>query len=81
MRRASLCRDPGGCRCAGHRRSGIEWWVLEACDPGVPFAEDLLEFATRPTARFTPKLHELIDKTPCEHLQHWEICDRPPIRQ
>jgi len=62
-------------------RGGYEWWVLEACDPEVPFAEDLLTFAKRRTQDFTPKLRELIDMTPREHLQRWEIRDRPPMRQ
>jgi 2-polyprenyl-6-methoxyphenol hydroxylase-like FAD-dependent oxidoreductase len=62
-------------------RNGFEWWVLGACDPTRPFTEDLHEFAKRRTAGFTPKLRELIDKTPREHLQRWEIRDRPPLRQ
>jgi 2-polyprenyl-6-methoxyphenol hydroxylase-like FAD-dependent oxidoreductase len=55
--------------------------VLEACDPEVPFTEDLLEFAKRRTWDFSAKLRELIDQTPRQHLQRWEIRDRPPLRQ
>jgi len=66
-------------RHEGH--SGYEWWVLEACDPNVPFTEDLLDFAKRRTVGFGAKLRELIDRTPREHLQRWEIRDRPPLRQ
>lgn len=62
-------------------RGGYEWWVLEACDQSVPFTEDLLAFAKRRTQDFTPKLRELIDMTPREHLQRWEIRDRPPLGQ
>lgn len=62
-------------------RSGYEWWVLEACDPAVAFTEDLLEFARRRAVGFTPKLRELIDRTPREHMQRWEIRDRPPLAQ
>ena len=62
-------------------RSGYEWWVLEACDPAVPMKEDLLEFAKARAQRFSPTLRSLIDKTPREHLQRWEIRDRPPLKQ
>jgi 2-polyprenyl-6-methoxyphenol hydroxylase-like FAD-dependent oxidoreductase len=62
-------------------RSGYEWWVLEACDPSQPFTEDLLAFAKRRATGFSPKLRELIDATPPEHLQRWEIRDRPPRKQ
>jgi 2-polyprenyl-6-methoxyphenol hydroxylase-like FAD-dependent oxidoreductase len=62
-------------------KSGYEWWVLEAYDPAEPFTEDLLDFAKRRTVGFSPKLRELIDVTPREHLQRWEIRDRPPLKQ
>jgi 6-hydroxynicotinate 3-monooxygenase len=62
-------------------RNGYEWWVLEACDPNVPMTEDLLEFAKRRSQGFSAKLRGLIEQTPREHLQRWEIRDRPPIKQ
>lgn len=62
-------------------RGGYEWWVLEACDPNVPMTEDLHEFAIRRTMGFTEKLRSLIQQTPREHLQRWEIRDRPPLKQ
>jgi 6-hydroxynicotinate 3-monooxygenase len=62
-------------------RPGYEWWVLEAFDPSVPFTEDLKEFARRRVARFAGPLASLIDDTPREHLQRWEIRDRKPLRQ
>jgi 6-hydroxynicotinate 3-monooxygenase len=62
-------------------RSGYEWWVLEACDPTVPMQEDLLEFAKVRARRFSPKLQSLIEMTPRDHLQRWEIRDRPPLKQ
>jgi 6-hydroxynicotinate 3-monooxygenase len=62
-------------------RSGYEWWILEACDPSSPMTEDLLEFAKRRAKPFTPKLQSLIEQTPREHLQRWEIRDRPPLKQ
>jgi 2-polyprenyl-6-methoxyphenol hydroxylase-like FAD-dependent oxidoreductase len=62
-------------------RSGYEWWILEACDPGVPMKEDLLEFCRVRAKRFTPKLQSLVESTPREHLQRWEIRDRPPLKQ
>jgi 6-hydroxynicotinate 3-monooxygenase len=62
-------------------RSGYEWWVLEAWDPSQPFTEDLLAFAKRRTGGFSPELRELIEATPREHLQRWEIRDRPPLKQ
>jgi 2-polyprenyl-6-methoxyphenol hydroxylase-like FAD-dependent oxidoreductase len=62
-------------------RGGYEWWILEACTPGVPMREDLLEFAKTRARRFTPKLQSLIENTPREHVQRWEIRDRPPLKQ
>jgi 6-hydroxynicotinate 3-monooxygenase len=62
-------------------RNGYEWWVLEAYDPGTPFNEDLLDFARQRATGFSPKMRELIDQTPREHLQRWEIRDRPPLKQ
>ena len=55
--------------------------MLEAFDPSVPFTEDLKEFARRRVARFAGPLASLIDDTPREHLQRWEIRDRKPLRQ
>jgi 6-hydroxynicotinate 3-monooxygenase len=62
-------------------RWGYEWWVLEAFDPRVPFADDLSEFAARRAARFAEPLPSLVAETPREHLQHWEIRDRKPLGQ
>ena len=62
-------------------RSGYEWWVLEACEPGASFTEDLLQFSRSRARDFSPMLRSLIDKTPREHLQRWEIRDRPPMKQ
>jgi len=62
-------------------RSGYEWWVLEACDPSKPMTEDLLDFAKTRSVGFSTKLREMIDETPREHLQRWEIRDRPPLKQ
>jgi 2-polyprenyl-6-methoxyphenol hydroxylase-like FAD-dependent oxidoreductase len=62
-------------------RGGYEWWVLEACDPNVPMTEDLHDFAVRRTADFGSILRGLIQQTPREHLQRWEIRDRPPRKQ
>jgi 2-polyprenyl-6-methoxyphenol hydroxylase-like FAD-dependent oxidoreductase len=62
-------------------RSGYEWWVLEACDPSNPMTEDLLDFARRRSVGFSDTLRRLIDATPREHLQRWEIRDRPPLKQ
>ena len=62
-------------------RWGYEWWVLEAFDPDVPFAEDLLDFARARGPRFADPLPSLIERTPREHLQRWEIRDRKPLKQ
>jgi 2-polyprenyl-6-methoxyphenol hydroxylase-like FAD-dependent oxidoreductase len=62
-------------------KNGYEWWVLEACDPQVAFTEDLLEFAKTRAKPFSQVLRSLIDNTPREHLQRWEIRDRPPLGQ
>jgi len=47
----------------------------------VPFTEDLLDFARRRARGFAGPLPSLIDRTPREHLQRWEIRDRKPIKQ
>jgi 6-hydroxynicotinate 3-monooxygenase len=60
---------------------GYEWWVLEAFDPGKPFAEDLHEFALTRARRFAAPLAQLVERTPRDHLQRWEIRDRKPLRQ
>jgi len=62
-------------------RSGYEWWILEACDPAATMREDLLEFAKVRAKRFSPKLQSLVENTPRENLQRWEIKDRPPLKQ
>jgi 2-polyprenyl-6-methoxyphenol hydroxylase-like FAD-dependent oxidoreductase len=61
-------------------RSGYEWWVLEACQPGKPMTEELHAFAKRRAAGFSEKLRTLIDQTPRDNLQRWEIRDRPPLK-
>jgi 6-hydroxynicotinate 3-monooxygenase len=62
-------------------KSGYEWWVLEAFDPGVPFTDDLREFALRRKRGFAAPLGSLIEQTPTEHLFRWEIRDRKPLAQ
>ena len=62
-------------------RSGYEWWVLEACDPDKPMTEDYLDFSMRRSQGFSEKLRKMIAHTPREHLQRWEIRDRPPLKQ
>jgi 6-hydroxynicotinate 3-monooxygenase len=62
-------------------RNGYEWWILEACEPGATFTEDLLSYARRRAADFSDTLRSLIDRTPPENLQRWEIRDRPPLKQ
>ena len=60
---------------------GYEWWVLEAFDPSAPFEEDLHEFARVRARRFADPLPSLVEQTPREHLQRWEIRDRKPLKQ
>jgi 2-polyprenyl-6-methoxyphenol hydroxylase-like FAD-dependent oxidoreductase len=60
---------------------GYEWWVLEAFDPSAPFEEDVHEFARVRARRFAEPLPSLVDQTPREHLQRWEIRDRKPLKQ
>ena len=60
---------------------GYEWWVLEAFDPSRPFDEDLHAFALTRARRFAAPLAELVEQTPREHLQRWEIRDRKPLKQ
>jgi 6-hydroxynicotinate 3-monooxygenase len=60
---------------------GYEWWVLEAFDPSEPFDEDLLAWSRARAARFSPKVRSMIEATPVENLQRWEIRDRKPLKQ
>jgi 6-hydroxynicotinate 3-monooxygenase len=60
---------------------GYEWWVLEAFDPSEPFEEDPHEFARVRAQRFAEPLPALVEQTPREHLQRWEIRDRKPLKQ
>ena len=62
-------------------RSGYEWWVLDAFDPRVPFTGDLRAHALEPARTFAGPLRSLIEQTPDEHLQRWEIRDRKPLGQ
>ena len=62
-------------------RPGYEWWVLEVFDPCKPFTEDLRDFALRRVRGFAGPLPSLIEQTPREHLQRWEIRDRKPLKQ
>ncbi|WCB93289.1 6-hydroxynicotinate 3-monooxygenase [Baekduia alba] len=60
---------------------GYEWWVLEAFDPSEPFDQDLMAFSRTRAAGFSEKLRSMIDATPSENLQRWEIRDRKPLKQ
>lgn len=60
---------------------GYEWWVLEACDPSGPPPADLIAFCRSRARDFPQRVRDLIEATPVEHMQRWEIRDRPPIRQ
>ncbi|MBJ7483400.1 NAD(P)/FAD-dependent oxidoreductase [Brevundimonas sp.] len=62
-------------------RWGFEWWVLEAFRDRDPVPVDLLGFCQKRAVEFSPLVRELIDRTPVENMQRWEIRDRPPIRQ
>lgn len=60
---------------------GYEWWVLEACDPSAPPPADLIGFCRTRAQGFSRTVQDLIAATPVEHMQRWEIRDRPPLRQ
>ncbi len=62
-------------------RWGFEWWVLEAFRDRDPVPVDLLGFSQKRAVEFSPLVRELIDRTPVENMQRWEIRDRPPINQ
>jgi 6-hydroxynicotinate 3-monooxygenase len=62
-------------------RVGYEWWVLEACDPEATTPADLLDFCRNRARTFSEFVRQLIDSTPRENLQRWEIRDRPPRKQ
>ena len=62
-------------------RWGYEWWVLEAFDPADPEPKDLKTFAQIRARQFSPYLRDLIERSPVENLQRWEIRDRPPLKQ
>ena len=46
-----------------------------------PFEEDLYEFALTRARRFADPLPSLVEQSPREHLQRWEIRDRKPLKQ
>lgn len=60
---------------------GYEWWVLEACDPAAPPPADLIGFCRERASGFPERVRGLIAATPIEHMQRWEIRDRPPLKQ
>jgi 2-polyprenyl-6-methoxyphenol hydroxylase-like FAD-dependent oxidoreductase len=62
-------------------RWGFEWWVLEAFDRAVPPPTDLKDFCRTRAREFPPLVRELIERSPPENLQRWEIRDRPPLKQ
>lgn len=62
-------------------RGGYEWWVLEACRPGAPDPPDLKAFAADRARGFAEPLPSLIERTPPENMQRWEIRDRKPRKQ
>ena len=62
-------------------RWGFEWWVLEAFQDSDPLPEDLRAFCQPRAREFSPIVRELIDRTPSENMQRWEIRDRPPLKQ
>lgn len=62
-------------------RWGFEWWVLEAFDPSQRPPSDLPAFVRHRTKRFPAFVRDLIDNTPPQNLQRWEIRDRPPLKK
>lgn len=60
---------------------GFEWWVLEACDPSAPPPPDLVAFCRERARGFSATVRQLIERTPVEHMQRWEIRDRLPLKQ
>ena len=62
-------------------RWGFEWWVLEAFDPAQPVPTDLKAFSRDRAREFPPLVRDLIESSPEENLQRWEIRDRPPLKQ
>ncbi|WP_245844070.1 FAD-dependent oxidoreductase [Sphingomonas spermidinifaciens] len=60
---------------------GYEWWVLEAFRPDDPLPTDLVEFCRVRARGFPQRVRDLIEATPPEHMQRWEIRDRPPLKQ
>lgn len=60
---------------------GYEWWVLEAFKKDDPPPNDLIGFAKSRTKEFSKEVRDLIAQTPLEHMQRWEIRDRPPLKQ
>ncbi|HWU04198.1 MAG TPA: NAD(P)/FAD-dependent oxidoreductase [Novosphingobium sp.] len=90
-----LDKEPEGVGIIAHNRTtqvsytpirhegkwGYEWWVLEACDPAAPAPTDLIGFCKARVKGFSQKVRDLIEATPVEHMQRWEIRDRPPLKQ
>jgi 2-polyprenyl-6-methoxyphenol hydroxylase-like FAD-dependent oxidoreductase len=62
-------------------RWGYEWWVLEAFKASGEPPADLLAFCRDRSRGFPDFVRGLIDQTPAENVQRWEIRDRPPLKQ
>lgn len=89
-----LDKEPEGVGIIAHNRTtqvsytpirhegkwGYEWWVLEACDPSAAPPSDLIGFCRERARGFPKTVRDLLEATPLEHMQRWEIRDRPPLR-
>jgi 2-polyprenyl-6-methoxyphenol hydroxylase-like FAD-dependent oxidoreductase len=62
-------------------RNGSEWWVLNAHDARTKFTADLKDYAVELSKGFIEPLPSLVAATEPEHIQRWQIADKPPLRQ
>ncbi|MQY27292.1 FAD-dependent oxidoreductase [Nocardia aurantia] len=62
-------------------RNGFQWWVLGAHDGKKEFTGDLYATATQMAAPFAAPLPQLVAATSADHVQHWVLRDRKPLRQ
>jgi 2-polyprenyl-6-methoxyphenol hydroxylase-like FAD-dependent oxidoreductase len=62
-------------------RDGSEWWVLNAHDARTKFTADLKDCAVELSKGFAEPLPSLVAATKPEHIQRWQIADKPPLRQ
>jgi 2-polyprenyl-6-methoxyphenol hydroxylase-like FAD-dependent oxidoreductase len=61
--------------------SGVEWWVLTSHTASAPFTGNLKDRAVSMAKGFVEPLPSIVAATKPEHVQRWQIADKPPLPQ